>query len=191
MEPTSPTRDEPPGRTGVPVALGLGSNVGDRPGHLRRAVAGLADSGGIEAVSSVYESPPAGYEDQGDFLNLVAVLRTDLAAGALLESLWALEDEAGRRRPFRNAPRTLDIDIILYGDRVLRRPGLSVPHPRWRDRPFVVVPLLEVAPDWRDPVTGCTVSEVARAVPAGEDAIRKVAPPPSRGDLPMPREAGP
>lgn len=189
MERPSRTREESHGDAGVPVALGLGSNVGDRIGHLQGAVESLAGAGGIEKVSSIYESPPAGYADQGDFLNLVVILRTGLTAGALLESLRAVEEKAGRRRPFRNAPRTLDIDIILFGDEVIRKPELSIPHPRWRERPFVLVPLLEVAPRWQDPVTGRSVRELAGAVPAGEGDIWKVAPPPRPAGLHAPGEA--
>lgn len=163
----------------VRVALGLGSNLGDRLENLRRAVGALSEAGRLEGVSSVYETPPAGYADQPDFLNMVVLLRTSHAPRRLLEFLEGVEAEAGRKRSFRNAPRTLDIDIILYGREVVRQTGLTVPHPRWKERSFVVVPLREVAPEWRDPESGRTVSEVAQGGIGGTQEIRRVAPPPA------------
>lgn len=136
------------------VYLGLGSNVGDRAAHLAAALGRLDDLGRVAAVSGVYETDPVGYADQPSFLNLVAVLDTTLEPDALMERIGAIERKEGRVRSFRNAPRTLDIDILLFGDRTLDRPGLTVPHPRMTDRAFVLVPLLELAPALREPRTG-------------------------------------
>lgn len=168
--------------SGEAVALGLGSNVGDRMAHLHRAVGALTGAGRLEAVSSVYETPPVGYEEQSDFLNLVVILRTHLGPRELLDFLEGVEAEAGRRRTFRNAPRTLDVDILLYGSEVVREPGLKVPHPRWRERSFVLEPLREVAPEWLDPESGRLVADVARDRLLGRETIRCVAPPPVPGE---------
>lgn len=180
--------EQGPADGGVPVALGLGSNLGDRLGHLRGALEALGAVGRVEATSSVYESPPAGYRDQPDFLNFVAILWTGMSPRHLMDFAEGVEDEAGRRRPFRNAPRTLDIDIILYGSRVVREPGLTVPHPRWRERPFVLVPLREVAAGWRDPVSGRTVAELTDHVTAEGPEIHRVAPPPRTDGAGAPEE---
>ena len=100
------------------------------------------------------------------FLNAAASGETSLEPRALLESLLAIEHERGRERPAPNAPRTLDLDLILFGDRVIVEPGLIVPHPRFRERVFVLEPLAEVAPELRDPVTGRTVAELFSAASA-------------------------
>lgn len=170
----------------VPVALALGSNLGDRLAHLRRAVTRLAE-GGIEVrdVSSVYESPPAGYAEQPDFLNAALVGRTRLSPGELLALARRLEAEAGRKRSFPNAPRTLDVDIVFYDDRVVAEPGLRIPHERWRARAFVLAPLREIAAGLRDPETGRTVEsfwdELDEAL---RRDVRRVGPAASLSDLP-------
>src|SRR5476649_1648088 len=94
------------------------------------------------------------------FLNAALVGETTLRARELLDALQAIEQERGRERPYANAPRTLDLDLILFGDVVLDEPGLSVPHPRFRERRFVLEPLAEIAPTLRDPGSGCTVGEL-------------------------------
>ncbi len=129
------------------VAIGLGANLGDRGQALARAVeaiAGLPDTG-LVAVSSLYSTAPV--DSSGpDYLNAVAAVRTTLAPLALLDALQAIELAAGRERPYRNAPRTLDLDIELWGDERLDGPRLCVPHPRMYERAFVLVPLAEIAP---------------------------------------------
>lgn len=142
------------------MALGLGSNVGDRIGHLRDAVEGLSGPVEIVGVSSVYESAPVGYVDQPDFLNAVVVGRSELSPRRLLRLAHDLEERAGRGRPFPNAPRTLDVDILLRGEERIESVGLSVPHPRLLRRSFVLAPLAEVAGAWVDPVTGRTVEKL-------------------------------
>lgn len=135
-------------RVDVPtrVAIGLGSNLGDRAGHLNAAVADLAEIGEIVATSSVYETAPVGGPDQGAYLNAVVVLDTDLPPRSILDRLLVMEQAQGRRRRERWGPRTLDLDILLYGDQVIDSPGLTVPHPRVAERRFVLEPLDEAWP---------------------------------------------
>jgi 2-amino-4-hydroxy-6-hydroxymethyldihydropteridine diphosphokinase len=129
----------------VKAYLGLGSNLGDRWEYLRRAVAGLPD---VVAVSPVYETDPVGGpEGQDSYLNVVVELDTDLTPRQLLELGQRLEEEAGRVRGERWGPRTLDVDVLLVGDLVVDEPDLQIPHPRMRERGFVLVPLADLAPD--------------------------------------------
>jgi 2-amino-4-hydroxy-6-hydroxymethyldihydropteridine diphosphokinase len=125
--------------------LGLGSNLGDRAAHLQRAVAGLPD---LVATSPVYETDPVGGpDDQGAYLNLVAELDTALSPRELLALCGALEDGAGRVREVRWGPRTLDVDVLWVDGVVVDEPDLQVPHPRMRERRFVLEPLADLAPD--------------------------------------------
>jgi 2-amino-4-hydroxy-6-hydroxymethyldihydropteridine diphosphokinase len=148
------------------VAFGLGSNLGDRVGHLRAAVAGLAE-GGVSGlrVSSLYETDPVGGPAQPDYLNAVAVGETSLAATELLTLAKTLEFQAQRVRTVRNAPRTLDVDILALGGVVLTTEQLTVPHPRAHERAFVLVPWAEVDPGFIVPGRG-QVSELEQAVNA-------------------------
>lgn len=147
------------------VAVALGSNLGDREGHLRAALAALASFLDHLRVSTFHDTAPVGVGPQPTFLNGAAVGETSLAAKALLDRLLAIEQDLGRERPFPGAPRTVDLDLILYDDAVIDEgPALIVPHPRFRERRFVLEPLSEIAPDWRDPVTGRTVEELLRAL---------------------------
>jgi 2-amino-4-hydroxy-6-hydroxymethyldihydropteridine diphosphokinase len=129
--------------------IGLGANLGDREAQVRRAFAALAELPGTRllAASSLYRSAPVGVVAQPDFINAVAEIETALLARALLDALLAAERRFGRRRDFPGAPRTLDLDLLLYGDRVIAEPGLVVPHPRMHQRAFVLAPLAEIAPD--------------------------------------------
>jgi 2-amino-4-hydroxy-6-hydroxymethyldihydropteridine diphosphokinase len=148
------------------AAFGLGSNLGDRVEHLRAAVAGLAAAGvGNLEVSSVYETDPIGGPEQPDYLNAVAVGDTALAADELLSLARTLELAAQRVRTVRNAPRTLDVDILALGDVVLHTDELTVPHPRAHERAFVLVPWSEVDPGFVVPGLGM-VSQLAQAVDA-------------------------
>ena len=146
----------------TPVAIALGSNVGDRHATLRGAVAALQSVITDLRVSSFLETPYIGDEVQPAVLNGAAVGRTALAPHPLLENLLRIEQSFGRTRPYGGAPRTLDLDLILYGDAVIDEPGLIVPHPRFRERRFVLEPLAAIAAGWRDPVTGRTVGELFR-----------------------------
>ena len=148
----------------TPVAIALGSNLGDRSAHLAWAVGRLSGPLCDVAVSSWHDTEPVGVGEQPRFLNGALVGHTALSAHALLALLLAFEAEAGRVRPHPGAARTLDLDLILYGAAVLDEPGLVVPHPRFRERAFVLDPLSEIAADWVDPVTGQTVGELAAAL---------------------------
>lgn len=136
------------------AVLALGSNVGDRRAHLRHAIHRLSDAGRLTGVSSVYETEPVGHIDQRTFLNMVVRLVTRLDPDELLDHAERVEAERGRERTFRNAPRTLDIDLLLFDDRVIHTSRLTIPHPRMAERPFVLVPLLELDPGARDPENG-------------------------------------
>jgi len=129
--------------------IGLGANLGDPAAQLAAALGELGRLPHTRLVraSSFYRSAPVGHAAQPDFLNAVAALDTDLAPSALLIELLRIERAAGRERTFANAPRTLDLDVLLYDGRVVREPGLAIPHPRMHERAFVLVPLVEVAPD--------------------------------------------
>jgi 2-amino-4-hydroxy-6-hydroxymethyldihydropteridine diphosphokinase len=145
---------------GVVVAIGLGSNVGDRRAHLDAASGALGGWIRELRVSSYLETDPVGVAPQPGFLNAAAVGFADVAAREVLRRLLGIERGAGRERPFPGAPRTLDLDLILLGSEVIDEPGLTVPHPRFRERRFVLEPLAEIAPALRDPVTGLTVAEL-------------------------------
>jgi 2-amino-4-hydroxy-6-hydroxymethyldihydropteridine diphosphokinase len=147
---------------GIDVAVALGSNVGDRRATLNSAIQALELWVRNLRASSFYDTPYVGAEVQAPVLNAVVVGVTSLDAHALLERLLAIERDFGRTRPYGGAPRTLDLDLILYGDAVLDEPGLVVPHPRFRARRFVLEPLAEIAPDWIDPVSGRTMSALLR-----------------------------
>jgi 2-amino-4-hydroxy-6-hydroxymethyldihydropteridine diphosphokinase len=144
------------------VAIALGSNLGDRRAHLAWAIDELGRLLTDVRVSSIFETEPVDVDEpQPPYLNAAVVGRTALEPRALLAALLALERARGRERPSRRAPRTLDLDLILYGDRVIDEPGLVVPHPEFQRRAFVLDPLAEVAPDWKDPRAGITVRELA------------------------------
>jgi 2-amino-4-hydroxy-6-hydroxymethyldihydropteridine diphosphokinase len=145
------------------VAIALGSNLGDRRAHLDFAVSRLESFLDNLHVSRYRDTDPVGVpDDQPLFLNAAAVGTTAMNARALLESLLAIESERGRERPFPGAARTLDLDLVLAGDVVMNEPDLVVPHPRFRDRRFVLEPLAEIAPDLVDPVTGLTAVDLLR-----------------------------
>jgi 2-amino-4-hydroxy-6-hydroxymethyldihydropteridine diphosphokinase len=143
------------------VAIALGSNVGDRRGHLDHAVIALRALLSHVSVSRYYDTVPVGASGpQAMYLNAALVGETALTPRALLETLLAIEEQRGRERPYVNAPRTLDLDLILHGSLVLDEPGLVLPHPRFRERRFVLEPLAAVAPEMRDPISGQTVAEL-------------------------------
>ena len=143
------TRRPPSADAPVRAYVGLGANLGDPRRQLDAALEALdaLEDTHLAARSSLYRTAPVGYADQPDFLNAVAALETALDPGRLLAALHGIEDRHRRERPFRNAPRTLDLDLLLYGERTISAPGLTVPHPRMHERAFVLRPLLEIAPD--------------------------------------------
>ena len=142
--------------------LVLGANLGDPLVQFRAVVDHLRPRLEDLQVSSVYRTAPEGGAEQPDYMNAVVRGGWDGTARELLELAWDLESGAGRTRPFPGSPRTLDVDVLFLGDLVVDGPDLKLPHPRWATRPFVVVPLLEVAPGWVDPVSGKSVASVAR-----------------------------
>jgi 2-amino-4-hydroxy-6-hydroxymethyldihydropteridine diphosphokinase len=146
------------------VAIALGSNLGDRRAALAFASDRLASLLTDTVLSDVIETDPVGegLEHQPLYLNAALVGKTDLDARALLDALRQIETDYGRTRPFPGAARTLDLDLILFGDETRVEPGLEVPHPRFRERFFVLGPLAEIAPDMRDPLSGLRVVELLR-----------------------------
>ncbi|HUF22561.1 MAG TPA: 2-amino-4-hydroxy-6-hydroxymethyldihydropteridine diphosphokinase [Vicinamibacterales bacterium] len=146
----------------IPVAIALGSNVGNRAEHLDWAVSRLRGFVDGLMVSSYIETAPVGVGG-ADFLNAAVAGHTALAPRALLDALLALEAERGRVRTGSTEPRTLDLDLILYGNLVIDEPGLAVPHPRVHERAFVLAPLAEIVPGWIDPRSGQTIAELSAA----------------------------
>jgi len=153
--------------------LSLGSNVGDRENHLRRAIGRLERAGRIASVSSFYETEPVEFVDQAWFLNCVVALETTLTPERLMASVLDIEQEMGRQRTREKGPRTIDIDILLFGDTILESPGLTIPHRAMHRRRFVLEPLAEIAPEAHHPVLKNTVRELLQALPAGQ-AVRKL-----------------
>jgi 2-amino-4-hydroxy-6-hydroxymethyldihydropteridine diphosphokinase len=145
------------------VAIAFGSNLGDRESHLDFALDRLRPYLTGLRVSTWHETEPVGVEPQPRFLNGAVIGDTRLSARDLLQKLMEIERERGRDRPRAGAPRTLDLDLIFYGDEVIDEPELRVPHPRFRERMFVLEPLSEIAGTWIDPETGRTVNELLSA----------------------------
>jgi 2-amino-4-hydroxy-6-hydroxymethyldihydropteridine diphosphokinase len=157
------------------VYLALGANLGDRLANLRLALARLQTLARLEEVSSLYETQPQGVSDQPLFLNAVCRVSTGLEPQALLRFLKNLEQEIGRRPGGeRWGPRPIDLDILLYDDRVVDTPELTVPHPRLSERAFVLIPLCELAPQLRHPLLGKTMKDLLASV--GKKGVRKIAP---------------
>ena len=147
------------------AAIALGSNLGDGEAVLRSASEALREVLADLTLSSAHETAYVGAGPaQPPYLNAAAVGETSLTARGLLLALLETERQFGRERPYPDAPRTLDLDLILYGMEILDEPGLVVPHPRFRRRRFVLEPLAEIAADWVDPVTGRTVEELLRVL---------------------------
>ncbi|MBW4485641.1 MAG: 2-amino-4-hydroxy-6-hydroxymethyldihydropteridine diphosphokinase [Tildeniella torsiva UHER 1998/13D] len=155
--------------TAVPCAIALGSNLGDSQTILRQALTALADCPDIDVIarSSLYQTIAIG-PPQPDILNACALLNTPLSARDLLDRLLGIEQQFGRVRGERWGPRTLDLDLLFYGQALITEPTLHIPHPRLRERAFVLIPLAEIAPSWCDPVSGQSVRLLCQAVdPAG------------------------
>jgi 2-amino-4-hydroxy-6-hydroxymethyldihydropteridine diphosphokinase len=156
----------------VVAFLGLGSNVGERRGHLGRALRSLSPYGNVVDISSVWETEPVGYADQADFWNLVVKLQTRLAPAELLTGCKTVERSVGRTPGFRNGPREIDIDVLLYHDIRLETGSLHLPHPRMTRRAFVLRPLEELAPNLVIPGTDATVDAILATEGPFEAAAR-------------------
>jgi 2-amino-4-hydroxy-6-hydroxymethyldihydropteridine diphosphokinase len=154
------------------VYLSLGSNVGDRAANLTAAIERLRALGEVIAVSSFYETEPVEFEAQPWFLNCAVQLDTKKMPMQLLAGILKLEQQMGRRRTHRKGPRTIDIDILLFGSSVVETKGLTIPHPAMHERRFVLEPLAEIAPEVRHPVFKRTVRELRDALPPGQ-AVRR------------------
>ncbi|HSJ87109.1 MAG TPA: 2-amino-4-hydroxy-6-hydroxymethyldihydropteridine diphosphokinase [Anaerolineales bacterium] len=155
------------------VYLALGSNLGNRFENLKEAIAALSPQMTVKAKSHVYETPPWGYEDQPPFLNQTLKVQTYLQPEPLLKHIKRLETILGRQISFRNGPRLIDIDVLFYDDLVLNTPTLTIPHPRLHERGFVLLPLMDIAPDLVHPVTQKTVRDMLASCNLG--GIRQVA----------------
>jgi 2-amino-4-hydroxy-6-hydroxymethyldihydropteridine diphosphokinase len=161
-----------PGQPVSVVYLSLGSNVGDREAQLREAMLRLGAAGRVVAASSFYETEPVEFTQQPWFLNCAIALETSLKPEQLMASILRIEEEMGRRRVQKKGPRTIDIDILLFGDSIIDSPELTIPHPAMHQRRFVLEPLAEIAPDVEHPVFKKTIRELLDALPEGQ-AVKK------------------
>ena len=157
----------------VTAYIGLGANLGDREANIKRALEEIVRKGcRLVRISSMYETAPVGFEDQPDFLNTVAEIETEAGPAELLAVLDEIEQKIGRRETFKWGPRIVDLDILLYGDRILEEDNLKIPHPEMHKRAFVLSPLAEIAPDALHPVLGLTARELSEKV--GQKGVRKI-----------------
>jgi 2-amino-4-hydroxy-6-hydroxymethyldihydropteridine diphosphokinase len=152
--------------------LSLGSNVGDRSANLNAAIDRIASLGKVIAVSSFYETEPVEFAAQPWFLNCAVALDTEKMPRQLLAAILAIEKDMGRRRVQKKGPRTLDIDILLFGNSTIQAKGLTIPHPSMHERRFVLAPLAEIAAEARHPVFKRTIGELRDLLPAGQTVKR-------------------
>jgi 2-amino-4-hydroxy-6-hydroxymethyldihydropteridine diphosphokinase len=157
------------------VYIGLGSNVGDRIEHLRYALSHLQNKKGLKILrtSALYQTAPLGYEDQEWFVNAVVEGETSLAPLQLLELLQSIETKMGRDTPFRWGPRNIDLDLLIFGKRIVDEPDLTVPHPLADQRRFVMEPLAELAPEGMHPTRHKTFQEILEELGAAQE-IKKM-----------------
>jgi 2-amino-4-hydroxy-6-hydroxymethyldihydropteridine diphosphokinase len=152
--------------------LSLGSNLGDRAANLRAALAQLDEAGHLLAVSGLYETQPVDVPDQPWFLNCVAAIETDMTPRELLNLALRIEAEMGRLRMREKGPRKIDIDVVLFGNRIVDEPGLKIPHPAMHLRRFVLEPLVEIAPEVRHPELGKSARKMLAALGGGQTVRR-------------------
>jgi len=157
----------------VTAYLSLGSNVGDRAANLREALERLHSAGKVGAVSSLYETEPIEFTEQPWFLNCVVELETDLGPAQLLAGILEIEEQMGRHREKKKGPRTIDLDILFYGDEIVDGPELTIPHPAMQERRFVLEPLAEIAPGVTHPTSKKTVRELLESLSAGQ-VVKKI-----------------
>ena len=155
------------------VYLSLGSNVGDRENHLREAITRLESTGHVVSISSFYETEPVEVTDQSWFLNCAVQIETTKMPKQLMAAVLEIEREMGRQRTQNKGPRTIDIDVILFGDSVVNSSELTIPHPAMHQRRFVLEPLAEIAPEARHPVFRTTIREILRGLPMVQ-TVRKI-----------------
>jgi 2-amino-4-hydroxy-6-hydroxymethyldihydropteridine diphosphokinase len=160
------------GSVGETAYLSLGSNLEDRAANLRAALARLDGAGRVLAASALYETQPVDVPDQPWFLNCVASIETDMTPRELLNLALQVEAEMGRLRMRKKGPRKIDIDIVLFGDRIVDEPGLKIPHPAMHQRRFVLEPLAEIAPEARHPELGKTARELLAELAGGQTVRR-------------------
>jgi 2-amino-4-hydroxy-6-hydroxymethyldihydropteridine diphosphokinase len=158
------------------VFLGLGSNVGDREGNVRKALQILKKKMRVLKVSSMYETEPMYVEDQKWFVNCVAKLETDLRPRELLDYVKDTERTLGRQRTIKYGPRVIDLDILFYGNEVVRESDLHIPHPKIRERSFVLIPLVEIEPDFIHPIQHMTVLKLLSDLNSNKSVIKKCGP---------------
>ena len=142
------------------VYLGVGSNLGDKQGNIRKALDLLQEKCEVRAVSSLYNTEPVGFADQDWFLNGAVKIETELAPGELRFFLRSIEERLGKKNIRKNGPRTIDLDILFYGNRTIDEVGLTIPHPRLHERLFVLAPLEEICPDFVHPLLNRSVREL-------------------------------
>ena len=145
------------------IALGLGSNIGDREGYIRRAVEELSGKFSIIKVSDIYKTKAWGEENQPDFLNACLTAETDMSSEEILEIVKSIETELGRTESYRWGPREIDIDILLLDNQQINSQRLIIPHPELANRAFVLVPLTQIAPDLIDPRTNQSIAELVES----------------------------
>ena len=161
-----------PPQTSNLAYLSLGSNIGDRGAHLREAIARLQPTGKITAISSFYETEPVEFVQQALFLNCAVGLETSLGPEELMSRLLDIERVLGRERVQKKGPRTIDIDILLFGSLEMNSPELTIPHLAMAERRFVLEPLAEIAPDVVHPKLNNTVRELLEKLPLGQNVLK-------------------
>jgi 2-amino-4-hydroxy-6-hydroxymethyldihydropteridine diphosphokinase len=158
----------------MPLAyLSLGANLGDREGQLREAIRRLGTVGRVVSISSLYETEPVEMTDQPWFVNCAVALETDRTPNQLMRELLDIEERMGRQRVQQKGPRSIDLDILLFGNEVIESAGLTIPHPAMQGRRFVLEPLAEIAPEARHPVLNKRVRELLEELSAGP-TVRKI-----------------